>query len=210
MSKNIPLALVFILGLVFVIQFFIPSKPSMQLYNWSLQWEIVIGLPAIVIGIDSLVRHHVTKIQQRKQGWAFSYVYLGSALFMAVIGFIPRLGGVSEGGLFMNVFSYCIAPMTSTVFALLAFYMTSAAYRAFRARTTEATLLLVAAFIVMLGLLPLGASIWKGFPYLTEWLMIVPNMASKRGITFGIGLGMAATTLKIMLGIERNWMGGGA
>ncbi|MDI6740156.1 MAG: hypothetical protein QME74_07310 [Candidatus Edwardsbacteria bacterium] len=208
MSKNIPLALVFVLGLVFVIQFFIPSKPSMQLYNWTLEWEIVIGLPAIVIGIDSLVRHHVMKIRQRKQGWAFSFVYLGSALGMAVVGFIPQLGGVSEGGLFMNLFSYCIAPMTSTVFALLAFYMTSAAYRAFRARTTEATLLLAAAFIVMLGLLPLSASIWKGFPYLTEWLMIVPNMASKRGITFGIGLGMAATTLKIMLGIERNWMGG--
>lgn len=208
MQRTIPLTIVLVLGVLFTVQYFIPSKPSQFLYNNALEWEIVIGLPAIVIATDSLIRHHILKIKQRKKEWPFSLVYLGSALLMAVVGFIPSLGGIEEGGLFMNLFSYCIAPMTSTVFALLAFYMTSAAYRAFRARTPEATLLLTAAFVVMLGLLPLGARLWGGLPTLTEWLMQVPNMASKRGITFGIGLGMTATCVKIILGIERNWMGG--
>jgi hypothetical protein len=210
MKRNLPLAIVLVLGIIMIIQFFIPSKPSQFLYNNGIEWDIVIGLPAIIIATDSLVRHHVIKIRQRKKEWPFSLVYLGSALLMAVFGFIHQLGGVREGGLFMNLFTYALAPMQSTVFALLAFYMTSAAYRSFRARTPEATLLLSAAFIVMLGLLPIGAAIWKGLPWVTEWLMIVPNMASKRGITFGIGLGMAATCVKIILGIERNWMGGGA
>ena len=210
MKRNLPLGIVLVLGIVMVIQFFIPSKPSQLIYNTGIEWDIVIGLPAIVIATDSLVRHHVIKIRQRHKEWLYSMVYLVSGLFMAVIGFLPSLGGVREGGLFMNLFTYALAPMQATVFALLAFYMTSAAYRSFRARTPEATLLLTAAFIVMLGLLPVGSAIWKGLPWLTEWLMIVPNMASKRGITFGIGLGMAATCVKIILGIERNWMGGGA
>ena len=210
MKRKIPLALVFILGVIFVIQFFIPSKASQFLYNNTLEWEIIMGLPAIVIAYDSLLRHHAIKIRHRQQGWPFSLVYLGSALVMGVIGFIPRLGGIKEGGLFMQLFTYCMAPMTSSVFALLAFYITSAAYRAFRARTAEATLLLTSAFIVMLGLLPIVAGLWKGLPYLTEWLMLVPNMAAKRGITFGVGLGMTATCVKIILGIERNWLGGGA
>ncbi len=205
MKKNVPLAIVLVLGIVFIIQFFIPSRPSRILYDTALEWDLIIYVFAAIIAVDSLVRHHIVKIGRKQKGWGYSLVYLGAAAFMALAGFI---GGTAEGSFYMKIFSYCLAPMQSTMFAILAFYMASAAYRAFRARTTEATLLLLSAFIVMLGLIPQGAALWSGMPKLSEWLMLVPNMASKRGITFGIGLGAVATSLKIILGIERNWLGG--
>jgi len=205
MKRAIPLTLVLVLSIVFLIQYFIPSRVSQQLFDNTLQWEIVIGIPAVVIAIDSLIRHHVLKIRQRKKDWAYSIVYLGSALMMALVGII---GGIQQGRLFMRLFTYAMAPMQATVFALLAYYMASAAYRSFRARKAEATVLLLSAFVLMLGLIPLGASLWKGLPVIGEWMMLVPNMASKRAIMFGVGIGMAATNLKIMLGIERNWLGG--
>ena len=40
------------------------------------------------------------------------------------------------------MFTYMVAPMQATMFALLAFFVASASYRAFRIRIFEATLLL--------------------------------------------------------------------
>jgi len=105
--------------------------------------------------------------------------------------------------LFMNG----LYPMESTMFSLLAFFMASAAFRAFRARNLEATLLLVAAVLVMVGRVPLGEAIWGGFTDVQQWLIEYPNTAAQRAIWIGVGLGMSSTALKIILGIERAYLG---
>jgi hypothetical protein len=96
------------------------------------------------------------------------------------------------------------------MFSLLAFFMASAAFRAFRARNVEATILLIAAAVVMVGRIPLGESILGGRPYLahfTDWLMNWPNAAAQRGIIIGAALGAASLSLRVIVGIERSFLG---
>ena len=210
MKRQIPLVIVLTLGIFFFFQFFVPSQISTRIYQTTLQWTIVISAFAIVLAIGSLINHHSLKIKRRKPHWWNSIVTLTALVVMALLGIFGRVKGLeSLGQLYRTLFQYVQAPMDSAMFAILAFYMASAAYRAFRARSREAALLLVSGFIIMLGVVPFGSLLWSRIPDIAEWIMMVPNMAAKRGILFGVGLGMTATSLKIILGIERSWLGGG-
>jgi hypothetical protein len=115
--------------------------------------------------------------------------------------------------LFHNVYQH----LQATMFSLLAFFIASAAYRAFIARTTESNLLLVAAILVMLGNTSLGSFLtsWMPetlsflhLPKLAEFIMKYPTTAGQRAIMVGAGLGIIGSSLRIILGIERSYLGG--
>jgi len=205
MKRQIPLIIVIVLGFLFVAHTFIPNKISEDFYNWYMDWVKAISPFAVVLGIMSLFMVHGTKISRKLQNWQYSLVTLIALFGTAIVGFI---WGTNEGTPYMWLFKNVQMPMSATMFSLLAFYIASAAYKAFRARSAEATVLLIAAIIVMLGQVPLGAMISKWIPKTSTWILNVPNLAAKRGILTGVGLGMTATSLKILLGIERTYLGG--
>ena len=112
----------------------------------------------------------------------------------------------TEGGLFKWMFDSIFTPLSATMFALLAFYVASASYRAFRARNFEATLLLLAGIIIMLGRVPVGSLIT---PWMVMYLLVfvgtifVNTYIRSRKIVFGVFvLGLVGVTL---LGMNMNW-----
>ena len=161
-----------------------------------------------------------------------------------------------EGSLFSWMFFNIFTPLSATMFALLAFFVASASYRAFRIRNFEATLLLVSGIILMLGRVPAGSLIpdwfvgilivlgigafiapvlknrqvvfgvisigiicvlalgymdllpeYLSLPVLQEWIFNIPTAAGARAIMIGIGLGVIATSFRIITGIERSYLG---
>ncbi|MDH5683750.1 MAG: hypothetical protein ACETVX_00760 [bacterium] len=205
MQQRIPLAICFIVGIVMIVQFFIPHRLSEQTFDLAVKWIRIITAFALVLGVRSITFRSIEKIKRQKKDWFYSIFTLLGLVITSVIG----LGwGVKAGTPLRTIYNNIMVPLGATMFSILAYYMASAAYRAFRARTREATLLLIAAFIVMLGKVPLGTAISGKLPDLADWVLNVPNMAAKRAILFGVALGMIATSLKIILGIERGWLGG--
>jgi hypothetical protein len=220
MQKRIPLLLVLLTGIFGAVAFFVPHR-AVQAADEAMRNDVqrIIAAFSLVLGVGSILQHHLMKIGRKAEHWPYSYVMIGALVLSAVIGLFggidPNRPGIlpTHVGSFsfhiQTLYTNMMVPLGATMFSLLAFFMASAAYRAFRARTVEATLLLAAAFILMLGAVPLGRMIFKPLPAFAEWILAVPNTAAKRGILFGVNLGVIATSLKIILGIERGWLGGG-
>lgn len=217
MRLQVPLLITFLAGVFMAVQFFVPHDLGVTVYTELLNWGRIIGAFALVLGIHSLLRTHMEKIRRRRHDWPYSVAAIGSFVLMVVIG----IGfGSGSGTTFDWIFRHVQVPLDATMFSLLAFFIASAAFRTFRARSTEATLLLVAAIVVMLGRVPgsllvvfgetsVGQWLHVNMPDVSEWIMNFPTVAAKRGIIFGVALGSIATALRIMLGIERSHLGGG-
>jgi hypothetical protein len=231
LKRKVPLIIVFIMGTLFIAQYFVPHKWSQDMLTWVLKWISIIGGVALLLGIGSILHFHYTKMRRKADGWGYSIVMIIGFIFSAIAGFLPAIilwfmpvtQGVSEpqtlwginliAGIEPNspldwVFMNMINPMAATMFSIIGFFIASAAFRAFRARSIEATLLLIAAVIIMLGQTPLGGLIWSGIPDSMTWILTIPNTAAKRAIWFGIALGSIAFSLRIILGIERAYLGG--
>ncbi|HEX9750075.1 MAG TPA: hypothetical protein VGB22_02115 [candidate division Zixibacteria bacterium] len=266
MKREVPLILTGVVGVVFIIQFFIPHEPFHSLADVFSDWFSIIESCAIWLGAFNLIKLSMDRLGRRiliptvgvvslallygiiaapgfLQGqlplilflmaflllaagqysrskmsdeWFLSFSTIVSFVLILIVGFGFSAGrrflepGTSFDYLYVNVYS----PLSSTMFAMLAFFVASASYRAFRARNREATLLLLAAFFVMLGRVPLGDLMSSFMPEgarlsnFADWIMNFPNAAGQRAIMIGIALGIVSTSLRVILGIERSHLGG--
>jgi hypothetical protein len=120
----------------------------------------------------------------------------------------PQVRWGADGRVRTWIFDHVFAPCNATMFALLAFFVASAAFRAFRARNLEAGLLLGAAIVVLLARAPIGALLSDGLPDLAQWILDVPSNGSRRAIMMGAAVAAIATSLRVILGLERSHLGG--
>ena len=156
MRQRIPLILVFLFGVIFVIQFYVPGYYSVKLISKAGEWGRVMGFFAFFIAVYSLVFHHMMRIRKKGERWAYSIITLVSMVAMALTGyyvalFTDAIKFDDPAYVFQHLYMNLLSPLEATMFSLLAFYIASAAARAFRARNVEATLLLITAVIVMLS-----------------------------------------------------------
>jgi hypothetical protein len=215
-KRRVPILLTAFIGITFVVQFFVPHKPFSGMQDRLTDWVQIIAAFAIWLGALNLMKVSGDAVYRRQRGWPYAAVIIASFLVTVVVGFFfsgfERFQdpGTPFDWIYQNVYN----PLSATMFAMLAFYVASASYRAFRARNLQATLLLVAGFLVMLGRVPVGDTLTGFLPPgyrisdLSDWIMNVPNKAGQRAIMIGIALGTVSTSLRLILGIEKSHLGG--
>ena len=202
--RNAPLLVTLLAGIAMVAVFFIPHHTAQEWNTRLLEWATVVYAFSLILGSIALWRSHWQRVAGRRANWPYSLLLLAALLGITALGVWKGVDETSPVGQIYNAIN---APLASTMFALLAFVIASAAFRAFRARSVEATLLLATALVMMIGRVSVGEVISPHLPGFTEWLLDVPNLAAKRAIAIGVGLGAVSTALKLIFGIERSYLG---
>lgn len=207
MQRRVPLTITFLFGIFMILQYFVPHHAVGSLTNQFRKWAIIVLSFAYILGISNIIRVNGTKIIRRERDWGYKLVLVVALLTTLIIGLIQ---GLSKGTFFIDrLYMKMFMPMMTTMYASLAFFIASAAFRAFRIRTWQTGLLAITALIVMAGRIPLVYNfVWTRSPDLVEWIMSVPNMVVYRAILIGAALGAIATGLRVIFGIERSYLGG--
>ncbi|MEI8280860.1 MAG: hypothetical protein WCG75_00505 [Armatimonadota bacterium] len=191
------------------------------------------------LGIFSILKIHGTKIAKRQKDWAFSVVLIVSLLLMVFLGYgdfhireatktvdfdnPEKWGAINMGRDFL--FEGLLQQMDAAMFSIIAFFILSAAYRAFRARSVEATILLGTALLVIFSLMGGIAYLWDtrlidehfakpGVTHdliqnlklaeISKWIRGTFQTPAITGIKFGIGLGTLSMAVRIWLGLEKG------
>jgi hypothetical protein len=188
------------------------------------------------LGIYSLWRVHGRRLLKMQKDWVFSVVLLGSSVLMVIVGYMDWHSRLGVNGpklddhanwQFINyfkdfLFEGFLQQMDAAMFSVIAFFILSAAYRAFRIRSIEATVLLASALVVMLSLMGLVTNAWQGridamaghdpnsflqnfsLDTIRTWITNTVQTPSIRGIDFGIGIGSLAMGLRLWLSLEKS------
>lgn len=225
MKRELPLFVTAVIGAVMILGFFVPHPWVSVPADFLQQSAVIVVAFGYVLGGANLLRVNLEAISKRDRDWPYRVVLVAALLVTVSVGlFVDGPRFQSAGSRTLWIYNNLYAPMNATMFALLAFFIASAAFRAFRIRTLEAGLLAAAALIVMLGRVPLGdflvrpltdhawAPAWlREAPLgaIQQWIMDVPQNAAKRAILIGAAMGVMATGLRVILGIERAYLGGG-
>jgi hypothetical protein len=168
-------------------------------------WAAILTAFALLLGFGNVVSVHWNRVYTRKPGAIYSIVLLLALFITLLIGIVEYYFDAPLFITFEDIFDFVLQPLEATLFSLLAFFIATAAFRAFRVRNLETVVFVLFALIVLLGQVPIGIYLWPELPIIKDWILNVPTLAGVRGILLGVALGTIATGLRVLIGAERPY-----
>lgn len=207
---EIPIALTIIATLLQVIPYYLDIPPVKAAADQVSTLVLTIVAMATFIGVISIVQVHGKRIQRKTGGWPFSIIVLLLTVTMILTGLpFDELGLGVDNSIFQYLFTNALTPLGGTMYSIIAFFITSAAYRAFRLKNIEASILLFAGTLMVMSNAPIFVNAFPPLAGIGLWIRNVPNMSTMRAIMIGAALGAISLAIRTLMGIERGYFRGG-
>lgn len=164
-------------------------------------WGIILSTFTYLIGGFAIFRHHILKIANKNNDWPYSVILMATFASFLGMAYLHQPG-------YQWVLENVYQPLTILMFGFVGFYTVTALFRGSRVRNLHAGVLITCAVLLMLYNAPVGEAIWPGFQTLGGWLKDVPNTGVMRGVVIGVAIGVLATFVRSLLGLETSYLGG--
>ena len=205
MKRTLPVLLSGVVGLILLATYFLDIPAQKQPATEIQDWGLIISAFALALAAVNLLRIHGQRIARKDRQSIHSAILIAGLLTMAISG----IAGGTQSGVFQFLFDSTFTPLAAVFYAMTAFHLASASYRAFRAKNLQALALLLSGVLLMLGRAPIGEVFWDKFPAIADWITNVVNLAGSRGILISTAVGTVGAGLRILTGIDRSHLGSG-
>jgi uncharacterized membrane protein len=204
-TSTAPAIITGIAGLIVLLSYIFPAEVLVQLRIVLVNIAVIVAGMALLLGFFRLLSFHLRRVQQRKSGYSLVALIAALAVFIILVveQALKLSGNQDAAGLPVSnlIFNSIIAPIQSSLGALLAIFLGAAAVRMAQRRRTWGTLwFLVSAIVVLLTQIPVSdESILLPVRQFFDALA----MGGLRGLLLGVALGTLAVAFRVLLAIDR-------
>jgi hypothetical protein len=204
-GRTIEIILMLICALIIFFDFIFVSDPLANLAGFLRTTGVIIAACTLGLGAVNIITSNMRRWPRSSTKDKVLGVYsIALMLIIILFGLLPP--GIGRSEYFLWAYQNINIPLGQTVYSLTIFYIFYAAWRSFRVRSIEATILLGAGIIIMLYNIPLGSFV-PGIPQIGSWLFSTPSAAGIRALEIATALGVVIMGFRTLIGRERSMAG---
>jgi hypothetical protein len=201
--KEITLGIIWITVLVVFLAYFFGVDTLTNAFTaLTVNWTVIISNIAIFVGGLAVFQRSIVLARRPSGDMTERIMYGWQALIAAFLFILGMTLGIQSPS-YSWLYNYILLPSWQTIYSLIIFFMCTASYRAFRARTASAGVMLICAIFVLLRNAPIGEAIWPGFYSIGSWVLDIVNLSGNRAIMIGAMIGATSLLIRILMGRER-------
>jgi hypothetical protein len=194
--------LVVVIGVLLLVDFLVVNDSLGDLASLAVDAAILVAAGAALAGGAALVVRRGTDLWRRRGDPVGAALVLAGVAAMLVAGLRPDAEGASDPAVAW-LLAALLVPIAATLFGLLFVTTLGAARRSLDgpAGGREASLLVGAAILTLLLLLPIGGDAGAWLSDAATWALAVPIGAVFRGLLIGVAIAAALFAARTLLGI---------
>jgi hypothetical protein len=201
MRRSLPTAITVVLGLVLLLDFVVINPTLAGLSDALLELVVLLAAAAAVAGGIALVLHHGRNLVERGDDVPGSVVLLAGFGVMLAAGFYPGSTGANDPTVRWLV-AALLAPLVAALFAMLFVFLLRATGRGLQLRPRQTAVMVAAACIVVVFLLPVGGPVGSWLASAASWTQQVPLAGVFRGLLIGVAVLTAVQAARILLAVD--------